>query len=107
LESDITAEEVEALARDGNSKARAIYEQGGKALGRGLATVINLLDPDAIYLAGSISHAADIFLPPAKDEMEQHLFLETVPIKVSSIQEHSGVLGAASLAFTRAENSSQ
>jgi hypothetical protein len=39
--------------------------------------------------------------------MEQHLFLETVPIKVSSIQEHSGVLGAASLAFTRAENSSQ
>lgn len=100
LEEDVTAKEVEKLAREGNAEARAIYEEGGRALGRALAHIINLLDPDAIYIGGSIGNAADIFLPIAEKEMEQYLFLQPVPIK-SAMGEDNSVLGAASLIFAQ------
>jgi glucokinase len=49
---DNSAKVIAAMAEGGESVILEIIEQAGSALGMGLATLINLLDPEAIVLGG-------------------------------------------------------
>jgi predicted NBD/HSP70 family sugar kinase len=56
-----TIGEAVAAARNGDSRAAAAFDTMGEALGRGLATLCNLVNPGRIVLAGERADAFDLF----------------------------------------------
>jgi glucokinase len=51
------AEDVLAAARDGDPAASAVVDAGAKALGIGIALLVNLLDPEAVVTGGGLGSA--------------------------------------------------
>jgi glucokinase len=64
----ITAKDVAAAADAGDQLAIAILERSGEYLGRGLAVLIDLLNPEAIVI-GSIFARCERFLRPAAERV--------------------------------------
>ncbi|MEU0810897.1 ROK family transcriptional regulator [Streptomyces sp. NPDC005970] len=54
------AEAIE-LAHRGDAGARAVYAKAGEAIGRGIATVANLLGPERVIISGEGLAAYDLF----------------------------------------------
>jgi fructokinase len=91
----LTAEAIlAAAAHDGH--AAAAIEAYVDRLGRGLAVVCDLLDPDIIVLGGGLSNAAPLYdrLP---DAIGRRLFSDSfdTPIRPAAFGDSSGVRGAA------------
>ncbi|GAA4042423.1 ROK family transcriptional regulator [Streptomyces shaanxiensis] len=61
-----TAEAVE-LARRGVAGAREAYARAGEAIGRGIATVANLLGPERVIISGEGLAAHDLFAEQIRD----------------------------------------
>lgn len=91
-----TAQDVVAAAISGDGAAEATLERHASRLARGLAALVNLLDPDVIVLGGGLSQAAHLYhrLPRL---MAPHLFAEdtTVAVRPPRWGDASGVRGAA------------
>ena len=89
------AEIVEAM-RAGDEAARATYGRYVDRLGRGIAYVVNILDPDVIVLGGGMSNVEELYadLPAAT---EPHVFADAfeTPIVKNRHGDASGVRGAA------------
>ncbi|KMS73898.1 ROK family transcriptional regulator [Streptomyces viridochromogenes] len=66
LEVAGTAEAV-ALAHQGNAGAREAYARAGDAIGRGIATVANLLGPERVIISGEGLAAHDLFAEQIRD----------------------------------------
>lgn len=92
----VTGEEIVQMAGEGNSAAAAALQDYLDALARGLAGVINLLDPDVIVLGGGASNIAQIYtLVPTL--LPRYVFggeCDT-PIVQARHGDSSGVRGAA------------
>ncbi|GHB13264.1 sugar kinase [Streptomyces tendae] len=56
-----------ALARQGVPGARAAYARAGEAIGRGIATVANLLGPERVIISGEGLAAYDLFAEQIRD----------------------------------------
>ncbi|MCX4624186.1 ROK family transcriptional regulator [Streptomyces albogriseolus] len=61
------AAEALALARRGDAGARAVYARAGEAIGRGIATVANLLGPERVIISGEGLAAYDLFAGQIRD----------------------------------------
>jgi glucokinase len=68
-------------------------------LGWFLVSVVHLFAPEIIILSGGATNAARHFLEPVQAHVSRHIFRyppgEPVPIVVSQMSDHAGVLGAA------------
>ncbi|WP_323761412.1 ROK family protein [Maricaulis sp.] len=53
----LDASEIALAAQDGNAAASESIERHGERMARGLALVINILDPDIVVLGGGVSNA--------------------------------------------------
>ncbi|MEZ5908140.1 MAG: ROK family protein [Hyphomicrobiaceae bacterium] len=89
---------VAVAAAAGDAEARATMARHADRLARGLATVVNILDPEVIVLGGGLSGIASLYeaLPGL---MMPHLFTDvpTVDIRPPRWGDASGVRGAARL----------
>ena len=83
----------------GDAKARQSFERYLNRLGRALAQVVNLLDPDCIVLGGGMSNVDEIY-PAIQAQMLPYTFSKTVrtPVIKAVHGDSSGVRGAAWLA---------
>lgn len=92
----LAAPEIMAAMRRGEAEAQASYRRLVDRLGRGLAHVVNVLDPDVIVLGGGLSDVEELYadLRPA---MTPHVFSDafTTPVLRSRHGASSGVRGAA------------
>ncbi|NUP82767.1 MAG: ROK family protein, partial [Nonomuraea sp.] len=59
--------EAAALAHQGNAGAREAYARAGEAIGRGIATVANLLGPERVIISGEGLAAYDLFAEQIRD----------------------------------------
>ncbi|HET6347160.1 MAG TPA: ROK family protein [Myxococcota bacterium] len=94
-----TAAEVARLDADGaDALATAAVDRYVERFGRAMATVIDVLDPDAIVLGGGVSNTRRLYrdLPAA---VARHVFNDafTTPILPHAHGDDSGVRGAAML----------
>jgi len=60
--SDLTAEQICALARSGDELARRAVQRESHYLGLGLANLITIFAPEVIVLGGGVMQSADLFL---------------------------------------------
>lgn len=98
----LTPEDIHKAALDGDTLSREILREAGKALGVGLANLINVLSPEAIILTGGLIGAWNIYVQEAIKESSRRAFRELVDaVKIipSSLGDDAGVVGAACLVF--------
>jgi predicted NBD/HSP70 family sugar kinase len=69
LELDVA--EVVRRAKAGEKPVLAALEDAGKALGQGIATVVNLLDPEVVVLGGYFVPLAGWLIPAAEQELRE------------------------------------
>ena len=85
-----------ARAAGGDARAQAALDRHVDRLARGLAVVIDLLDPDAIVLGGGLSNMDHLYteLP---SRLPRQVFSDTIgtPILRNRYGDSSGVRGAA------------
>ena len=85
------------LAGSGDHDARAIWENGGYALGVGIANIMNLLNPASIVLVGGLMNAKEHFLPSAQRAWEANSFEQassSSKVLLGKLEEWAGVRGA-------------
>jgi glucokinase len=94
-------EDVLDLARKGDGIALEVLWEAGTWLGRGLATFVNVFDPEVIAMGGGVSEAGDLVLEPARRELRLRSCSparDLVEIRGATLGAKSGMLGAAALA---------
>ena len=90
-------QEIAARRKD-DAHAAEVLEEALDAFGRGLANVIDILDPSAVVLGGGVSNL-DLFYTEGVARVKKYVFndeLET-PILRHEVGDSAGVLGAALL----------
>jgi len=67
--------------------------------GRGIAGVINILDPDIIIIGGGVGNVEALYSTAARKEIEKNLFNESldIPVVGPELGDSAGVFGAALL----------
>ena len=91
-----TAAELPARAAAGDPTARQALARHTDRLARGLAVIVNILDPDIIVLGGGLSNMTHLYTDlPAR--LAHHVFSDTTatPIVQNRHGDSSGVRGAA------------
>jgi fructokinase len=88
-----------AARRDDDDHARATLDEMLNVFGRGLATVIDILDPDAIVLGGGVSNL-DLLYDEGPAAVARWVFNDELrtPIVKNVLGDSAGVIGAALLA---------
>ena len=89
-----------ARARGGDAKADAAIQSTARFLGLGLATIVNVVNPDCIYLAGEITGAWDLIERTVRDALTERALTVAAartPLRVASTHEHPRLRGAAAL----------
>lgn len=95
LSGPIEVTDIVAAARAGDELAASLFESAGTYLGKGLAYLQNILNPEIVVLGGRVVEAGDLILKPARRAAHDHaLKAERVPIVQSELKERSGIVGA-------------
>jgi glucokinase len=91
---------VEA-ARAGDRLARRLFARLAEALGVGIASFVNVFEPEQLVIGGGLSEAADLFLEDAVVEAGVRalpVLWERVTVSVAQSGADAGVIGAGLLA---------
>jgi glucokinase len=83
----------------GDKLAIDLIDRAIEALGTGIGSAINLLDPEAIIVGGGLGlRFGDRYMEPLLEEMRKHVFFETMPaVKVATLGDLGGAVGASLL----------
>jgi glucokinase len=95
-----------ALAAAGDAAVIAFWQDYGRDLGAGLASLIYIFTPEAVILGGGISAGAQWFLPTVQAEIERRVLptsREDLQLLVAELGNQAGMAGAARLAWQRFE----
>jgi fructokinase len=91
-----SGKEILALSEDGDAAAEAAVQRYESRLARGLAHVVNLLDPDVIVLGGGMSRIERLY-PALQAQLPKLVFGRefATPIRPALHGDSSGIRGAA------------
>jgi len=86
---EITPRELAALADRGDGAAAAVIEEAGRWLGRGLALLLDVLNPEVIVIGTLAIHLGERVLAPAREEMRR----EALPGSLAACRVVPAALG--------------
>ncbi len=98
--NSFTVLDLIARARTGDTKALSAIRASGQFLGVGLATIVNIINPDVVYLAGEITNAWDLIEETVRSAMVARTLTEAAartPLRITPAQEYPRLRGAAAL----------
>jgi glucokinase len=84
----------------GDHLAEKLIERAVEALGTGIASAVNLVDPEAVILGGGLGvRFGERLMDPLCEEMSQHLFVDERPpaVRVAALGDLGGAIGASLL----------
>ncbi len=95
---DLTGEAIIKAMREGEAQAVAAFDRYADRLGRAMAVVANMIDPDVFVLGGGMSNVGELYerLPAI---VRRYVFSDVWDAKIAPAQwgDSSGVRGAARL----------
>lgn len=103
---DLTLDGVMALVHADEPGALRAIEDAGRAVGRVLAGLVNVLNPEAIVVGGELSAAGEALLGPIRTAIGRHAIRpagDDVRVVRSELGDRAEVLGALILAAQRAD----
>lgn len=100
----ITQEDVIEAALKGDMLAIELIEEVGNTLGRNIAGLINLFNPELVVIGGVVSITGDYLLLPIKSAIKKYslnMVSKDTVIKISKLGDSAGVIGACMLARSK------
>ena len=97
---EITPYVVAEAAKQGDKVALKIFERMGKYIGIGLASVVNLLNPEKIVIGGGVADAGDILFTPIINTLKKRAMpiqAKSVSVVPAQLGNAAGVIGASLL----------
>src|SRR5262249_59322879 len=85
---------------NGDTKAMDALRETARFLGLGLATIVNVINPDGIYLSGEITTAWDLIETFVRKALASRALTDAAgrtSIKVTPTQDYPRLKGAAAL----------
>ncbi|MDR7520021.1 MAG: ROK family protein [Armatimonadota bacterium] len=102
LPRPVVAADVVAAARAGDALATALLTEAGQYLGTALVSLVNVLSPQVVVIAGGLAEAGDLLLEPAEAVLGDRLppaLRAGVEVRVSTLGSRAAVAGAGLLAW--------
>jgi glucokinase len=100
---DLTSEKVYLAGLEGDELSLEVFRRMGVYLGIGIASLINVLNPEIVVIGGGLSNGWDLFAPHMRQQIIERAFpipARRVKIVRAECGDDAGLLGAARLAFT-------
>jgi glucokinase len=101
----VQGQHITAAAQAGDPVAVAAFQQIGGWLGRGLADLAALVDPELFVIGGGVIDAGELLLGPARIAFEQNLVgaghRPVAGVVAAQLGNDAGIVGAADLARVR------
>jgi glucokinase len=101
---DLTARDVAEHARAGDELALAVWDETTAMLGRMVAVIVNVCEPDLVVLGGGVTRAGRQLLDPVRAAALRQAMppaAKACDVVLSRHGDRAGVLGAAAIAFHR------
>ena len=101
---EIHMEEILAAVNEEDVLAIEVIEEIGTTLGRAIAGLINLFNPELIVIGGSISETKEYLLLPIKSAVQKHslnIINSDTSIKFSKLGKKAGVIGSCMLSRSK------
>jgi glucokinase len=96
----VSGRDAVTAAREGDPDAQRLFDQLGRNLGVGIASMVNAFQPERLVIGGGLSRAAELFLETARTEAEYRALpklFERVEIDLAQGGADAGVIGAGVL----------
>jgi glucokinase len=93
----ITAQTVYDAAKLGDAVAKEIVRDTARYLGAGIASLLNILNPDTVVVAGGVTAAGETLFAPLRAEVRRRAFrpaVEAARIVPAELPGTAGVVGA-------------
>jgi len=100
----ITAQVVYEAAHDGDEYALEVVRDTAKFLGAGVASIINIFNPQVVVICGGVTLAGDKLFVPLRSEVNRRAFkpaVEVCRILPGELTGTAGVWGAAAVFIKR------
>jgi predicted NBD/HSP70 family sugar kinase len=97
------------LALAGDTATLRVIDDAGIALGRALAHVANLINPETIVIGGPLTSLDEILLDPIRRSLARHavrIVSETTTLCMSSLGDRAEALGGAAVVLARSGHTS-
>jgi predicted NBD/HSP70 family sugar kinase len=86
---DLTVPDMLRLARDGDLGCRRVIADAGRAIGRGVADLLNVLNPELVVVGGDLAAAGDLLLEGVRESINR----AALPAAAGAARLVAGVLG--------------
>ncbi len=100
---DLTAQDVAIAARKGDLAAQRIFNRAGKYIGIGIASLVNLFNPEIVIVGGGVAQVGDMLMEPIRQTVRQRaLTASTRNLRLSTalLGRRSASMGAVVQAIT-------
>lgn len=97
----VTAKSVAEAAYAGDKTAKAVYRKSGDILGRGLALIIDMINPEVIVIGSVFARAETLLRPPMERSLEREAIgasLGVCKIVPAALGDSIGDIAAVSVA---------
>ena len=96
---ELSAKTIFDAAKEGDEVAKEIVEEFGEILGRALANITAVTDPEAIVIGGGVSKAGDIVTDVVSKYYKPNAFhaCRTCVIKLAELGNDAGMYGAVKM----------
>jgi predicted NBD/HSP70 family sugar kinase len=85
----VTVGRVIELADGGDPVAQRVLADAGREIGKALANLCNLLNPQRVIVGGELSAAGDVLLAPIVQSLRRH----AIPTAAADVEVVAGQLG--------------
>ena len=103
-EDEITLNDIIDVALQEDILAIELIEEVGNTLGKHVAGLINLFNPELVIIGGTLANAGDYLILPLRSAIKRYslnLVNKDSSIKVSKLGDKAGLLGASLLARSK------
>jgi glucokinase len=93
-----SATQVSEAALAGDTRARDLIAEAGRAVGGAIAFAVNLLDPEAVVVGGSVALDADGYWGHMEAALREHVWAtdtQQLALLPAALGSRAGVIGAA------------
>lgn len=100
----LTAERVSAAAMRNDPLAVEVWRETVEALVCGLASIVNLYEPELVVVGGGVARSGDQLLRPVRAGLRAAVMgpvADLVDVRRAALRGQVGVVGAAAVAFDR------
>lgn len=102
----LTAQHVYDAAREGDGYAREVVHETAIFLGAGIASLVNIFNPDVVLVLGGVTGAGEELFRPLRVEVARRAFrpaVEVLRILPGELLGTAGVFGAAKMFLAEGE----